>query len=411
MLNDQIDIVAELLRGTQLPHRASSPAASTPARCRSSCPTAPSSRSRRPRQPGAARRVPAARGRGADRPHHHRRRARRAGRRAASEWSPAGRCRSTSAPSPSTPPHRCGRPTQVVHTLVVGLWIARAGVRRCCGAGDVVAHRASAAAGRSGCGARSTPSRVAGTDQRLSAEQRAAELDQLAGTLNGMLDRISASEAIRRQFLADASHELRSPLASARTMLEVGLAYPDRTDWPGTAEEVMVEVDRLQGWPANCWRWRGPKAASERCSVQTVDLGSARRGRECSGAPTPRVDASARGPAWVSADRHAGGAGACATCSTTPAGTPRTKVTVNVSSGDAWRRCRCTTTATRSPSSERETHLRAVHPPRQRRAPATTAAPASACRSPAASPRCTAARSRSSTPPTAAAFLLSLPAP
>jgi signal transduction histidine kinase len=30
-------------------------------------------------------------------------------------------------------------------------------------------------------------------------------------------------------------------------MLEVGLAYPDRTDWPGTADEVMVEIERLEG--------------------------------------------------------------------------------------------------------------------------------------------------------------------
>ena len=86
----------------------------------------------------------------------------------------------------------------------------------------------------------------AGTEQRLAPHRRAAELDRLADTLNGMLDRISESDSIRRQFLADASHELRSPLASARTMLEVGLAYPDRTEWADTAAEVMIEVERLQ---------------------------------------------------------------------------------------------------------------------------------------------------------------------
>jgi signal transduction histidine kinase len=89
--------------------------------------------------------------------------------------------------------------------------------------------------------------RGTGADQRLSPDQRAAELDGLAATMNDLLERLSESEEIRRQFMADASHELRSPLASARTMLEVGLAYPDRTDWPGTADEVMVEIERLEG--------------------------------------------------------------------------------------------------------------------------------------------------------------------
>ena len=84
------------------------------------------------------------------------------------------------------------------------------------------------------------------SDQRISAHARAAELDRLAATMNGLLQRIDDAAMARRQFLADASHELRSPLASARAQLEVGLAYPSGTDWPATASEVMVDIDRLQ---------------------------------------------------------------------------------------------------------------------------------------------------------------------
>jgi signal transduction histidine kinase len=83
-------------------------------------------------------------------------------------------------------------------------------------------------------------------DQRISPHARATELDRLAATMNGLLERIDDAAAARRQFLADASHELRSPLASARAQLEVGLAYPDGTDWPATASEVMVDIARLQ---------------------------------------------------------------------------------------------------------------------------------------------------------------------
>ena len=83
-------------------------------------------------------------------------------------------------------------------------------------------------------------------DQRISAHARAAELDRLAATMNGLLERIDEAAATRRQFLADASHELRSPLASARTQLEVALAYSEGTDWSATAQEVMVDLARLQ---------------------------------------------------------------------------------------------------------------------------------------------------------------------
>ena len=83
-------------------------------------------------------------------------------------------------------------------------------------------------------------------DQRISAHARAAELERLATTMNELLERIDEAAAARQQFLADASHELRSPLSSARAQLEVGLAYPTGTDWPATATEVMVDIERLQ---------------------------------------------------------------------------------------------------------------------------------------------------------------------
>ncbi len=112
------------------------------------------------------------------------------------------------------------------------------------------------------------------TDQRIAPDRRASELDQLAATLNSLLDRISASEAIRRQFLADASHELRSPLASARTMLEVGLAYPTRTDWPETASDVMVEVDRLQDLAGELLALARAEGGERALGLQHADLGT-----------------------------------------------------------------------------------------------------------------------------------------
>lgn len=71
------------------------------------------------------------------------------------------------------------------------------------------------------------------------------EIHELAATMNDMLARLDASHQQQRQFVADASHELRSPVAASRVQLEVGLANPDTTDWPATAGAVLVEQRHL----------------------------------------------------------------------------------------------------------------------------------------------------------------------
>ena len=81
---------------------------------------------------------------------------------------------------------------------------------------------------------------------RVQAGSSDDEIAKLGLTLNRMLDRLE--EASRRQqlFAAAASHELRSPLSTIRTELEVGLAYPDRAEWPKVAEDSLIEVARLE---------------------------------------------------------------------------------------------------------------------------------------------------------------------
>src|SRR5262249_25566087 len=49
----------------------------------------------------------------------------------------------------------------------------------------------------------------------------------------------------QREFVSDASHELRSPIAATRTQVEVALAHPDRTEPAAVLRGVLAEVTRL----------------------------------------------------------------------------------------------------------------------------------------------------------------------
>jgi signal transduction histidine kinase len=68
------------------------------------------------------------------------------------------------------------------------------------------------------------------------------ELKQLADTFDAMLARLDAAFAAQRQFTADASHELRNPLAIIRTNVDVALADP-RAD-PDDLRQALVVVKR-----------------------------------------------------------------------------------------------------------------------------------------------------------------------
>ncbi len=80
--------------------------------------------------------------------------------------------------------------------------------------------------------------------ERVPEPETGDEINSLAVTMNGMLDRIEASADSQRRFVSDVSHELRTPAAVIRAEIEAGLEVPDN-DWPKTAESVLVEQARL----------------------------------------------------------------------------------------------------------------------------------------------------------------------
>ena len=81
--------------------------------------------------------------------------------------------------------------------------------------------------------------------ERLPVPAGQDEIHRLAVTLNDMLDRLAASRDRQRAFVADAAHELRSPLTNMRTELEVARRLGDGTDWPAVADDLLADTERL----------------------------------------------------------------------------------------------------------------------------------------------------------------------
>jgi signal transduction histidine kinase len=97
-----------------------------------------------------------------------------------------------------------------------------------------------------------TARRISATSlhERLGLPGPGDELKELGDTLDGLFDRLEASFEAQRHFVANASHELRTPISRERAMLQVALDDPCTTaeEWRWTSREVLAsntEQERL----------------------------------------------------------------------------------------------------------------------------------------------------------------------
>ena len=81
--------------------------------------------------------------------------------------------------------------------------------------------------------------------ERVPVPHSHDEVAALATEMNTMLDRVQREDGRRRQFVADASHELRSPIAAIRTQAEAVLTTTDDTETAELATGVLAEAERM----------------------------------------------------------------------------------------------------------------------------------------------------------------------
>jgi signal transduction histidine kinase len=108
--------------------------------------------------------------------------------------------------------------------------------------------------------------------RRVPVPDSGDEISRLATTMNLMLDRIESGVVGLQRFVADASHELRSPLTRIRTELEVDLADLAESDLVATHRSVLEETVALEQLVGDLLFVARTDAGRQTLRVEPVDL-------------------------------------------------------------------------------------------------------------------------------------------
>ena len=82
--------------------------------------------------------------------------------------------------------------------------------------------------------------------ERVPVPEKRDEISALALTMNEMLARIEAGHSAQQRFVGDASHELRSPLTTIISALEVAVAHPELLNGELAKTTLIPEAHRMQ---------------------------------------------------------------------------------------------------------------------------------------------------------------------
>jgi signal transduction histidine kinase len=144
--------------------------------------------------------------------------------------------------------------------------------------------------------------------ERLPLDGPDDELRELAATLNAMLDRLAEAFESQRRFVANASHELRSPLTVIRAEADVALANPDAdvAELRAMGHGVVEAVERTEALLDSLLTLA--RTQGGQLGTDTVDLAETARAAARAAAPGARAGSLqlrvAAEPASVTGDRR-----------------------------------------------------------------------------------------------------------
>ncbi len=130
------------------------------------------------------------------------------------------------------------------------------------------------------------------------------EIDRLSRTMNDTLARLHSAVSRQQQFVADASHELRSPLARIRANLEVDLTHPAHAQPFETERNVLNDAIELEHIVEDLLQLARADANTHPLEMRSIDLDELvrREARRLTERGRVRVDTSHVLPAPITAD-------------------------------------------------------------------------------------------------------------
>jgi two-component system, OmpR family, sensor histidine kinase MprB len=163
--------------------------------------------------------------------------------------------------------------------LVLGL-VGLGGIALAAGLGWIVSRTAVGPVERLTSAAEHV-TRTRDLGSRIEADGRADELGRLAAAFNAMLEELDDSLRVQRQLVADASHELRTPITSLRTNIEVlaqpnGLPAPDRDRLLGDVVAQLGELSALVGNLVDLARDEEPADEAQELRLDELVAGAVR---------------------------------------------------------------------------------------------------------------------------------------
>jgi signal transduction histidine kinase len=148
--------------------------------------------------------------------------------------------------------------------------------------------------------------RGADLHRRVPVRSNDDEISRLAVTMNALLERVEQATNRQREFVADASHELRGPLTRIRSLLELSIAHPTTAKPSATYRSVLSDITKLQQLVDDLLFLARSEAARPQVPDVSIDLDDLvlAQVKELRARGRVRVDASAVSAARVRGDAN-----------------------------------------------------------------------------------------------------------